>query len=204
MGDPKKFVNKFKTPVHPWQKQRLDEEKVLVKKYGLKNKKEIWKINSLLKKYKKLAKTQASRTGEQARVEKEQLVNKLKSYNLISTGNMDEVLGMKIEQLMDRRLQTVLVRLELARTAKQARQMIVHRHIKVNGKKITAPSYLVTMSEEGKIEFAQNSKFVDENHPERKKTEAEELKEQIAEIKSEQTAPIEEKIERDAVEKTEE
>ena len=52
MGDPKKQRKKYTTPRHPWQRDRLDEERQLLKDYGLKNKKELWKFESLLRKFK--------------------------------------------------------------------------------------------------------------------------------------------------------
>ena len=45
MGDPRKTRKKYDTPQHPWQKERMDQESVFLKEYGLKNKKEIWKMN---------------------------------------------------------------------------------------------------------------------------------------------------------------
>ncbi len=42
MGDPKFSRKKYETPNHPWQTARIKEEKDICKKYGLKNKTEIW------------------------------------------------------------------------------------------------------------------------------------------------------------------
>ena len=39
-------------PSHPWQKLRIEDEKVLKAEYGFKNKRELWKLNSKLQKYK--------------------------------------------------------------------------------------------------------------------------------------------------------
>ncbi|MDP7610203.1 MAG: 30S ribosomal protein S4, partial [Candidatus Woesearchaeota archaeon] len=44
MGDPKKQRKKYSKPSHPWQTERIEVEKVLMKEYGLKNKKEIWRV----------------------------------------------------------------------------------------------------------------------------------------------------------------
>ena len=68
---------------------------------------------------------------------------------------------------MERRLQTLLYRKHMARTIKQARQFIVHQQVAVGDKKITAPSYLVPLSQENSIQFAPGSAFIDTNHPER-------------------------------------
>jgi small subunit ribosomal protein S4 len=168
MGDPKKIRSKYQTPVHPWQKERLEQEKSLVQVYGLVNKTEVYKANSKLKKFKDIAKSIVTKQGAQAQVEKQQLFIKLKSLNLVKEESLDDVLGLRLEQLLERRLQTVIFKAGFARTIKQARQMITHRHVLVNGKMITSPSYLVTMDDESKISFYAGSGFSDENHPERK------------------------------------
>ena len=41
MGDPRKARKQYRTPSHPWQKVRLEDESKLAVEYGLKNKKEI-------------------------------------------------------------------------------------------------------------------------------------------------------------------
>ena len=166
MGDPRRQKNTYNTPVHPWQKDRLEEEKSLIKEYGLVNKSEVYKIGSKLKKFKDIAKSLVTKPSVQAAKEKEQLFSKLKSLNLIQEENLDEVLGLENKQLLDRRLQTVVYKKGLAKSMKQARQMIVHRHISVDGKMISSPSYLVRVSEENAVAYYAGSSFNDENHPE--------------------------------------
>lgn len=51
--------------------------------------------------------------------------------------------GENLLNLLERRLDNVIFRLKFASTRAQARQVIVHGHIKVNGKKVTSPSYLL-------------------------------------------------------------
>ncbi|MBU0665836.1 MAG: 30S ribosomal protein S4 [Nanoarchaeota archaeon] len=168
MGDPKKIRKKYETPSHPWQKARIDEEKVLSKEYGLKNKKEIWKIGSVLKNFKDQAKKLVAMIGRQAELEKEQLKNKVISLGLIESGaSLDKILGLTIKDVLDRRLQTVICKTGLARSVNQARQFIVHGHIKVDQKKITAPSYLIKVKEEGLISFVEKSSLANPEHPER-------------------------------------
>ncbi len=175
MGDPRKLKNKYRTPIHPWEKLRLDAERPLMKEYGLVNKKELWKVSSKLKNFKDTAKHLVASKTAQASAEKKQMVERMKSYGLISSEELDEILGLDVEQLLDRRLQTVVLKKGLARTIKQARQMITHRHIAVNGTKITAPGYLVKISEQESISFIPGSKFNNEAHPERALAEASEL-----------------------------
>jgi ribosomal protein S4 len=49
----------------------------------------------------------------------------------------------------------------------QARQFVVHGHILINGQKVDVPSYLLTVEEEGKIQFDPKSPLFDTDHPER-------------------------------------
>ncbi|MBC8494975.1 30S ribosomal protein S4 [archaeon] len=168
MGDPRKIRRKYDTPSHPWQKTRIEGEIILKREYGLKNKQEIWRLTSQLKAFKGQLKRLNALGGAQADKEKEQLRNKLLSLGLITkTDPLETVLGLETKDLMERRLQTVLCRKNLARTTTQARQFIVHRHITVAGKKVTVPSYLVKVDEEDSIAFVQSSSLADPMHPER-------------------------------------
>ncbi|HON72596.1 MAG TPA: 30S ribosomal protein S4 [bacterium] len=53
------------------------------------------------------------------------------------------VTGETLLQLLERRLDNVLYRLGFAASRSQARQLIAHGHVLVNGKKLDIPSYLV-------------------------------------------------------------
>ena len=55
--------------------------------------------------------------------------------------------GEELLCLLERRLDNVVYRLKLAATRTQARQIIVHGHIYVNGKKVHSPSYLVVLND---------------------------------------------------------
>jgi small subunit ribosomal protein S4 len=167
MGDPKKQSNKFQKPMHPWNKARLEQEKPLMQKYGLETKKELWKATSKLKTFKQNAKRLVALKGTQAELERTQMFEKLKAYGLVASGNLDDILGLQSEQILDRRLQTIVLKKGLARTIKQARQMITHRHVTVNGIKVTAPSYFVKIADEHTVSFYPSSKFFREDHPER-------------------------------------
>ncbi len=168
MGDPRKIRRKFDKPSHPWQASRIEEENALMKEYGFKTKSEIWKMRTMLKGFKDQVKSLSSRIDEQSRLEEKQLVDKLVSLGLIQFGDqMDKVLGLELQDIMARRLQTILVRKGLARTMSQSRQFITHGHILVNKKKITFPSYILTIKEEALIEFMPTSSLAVEDHPER-------------------------------------
>lgn len=152
MGDPIKHRKKYRTPIHPWQKARIEEERLLIKEYGLKNKKEIWKMVSIQKKFARQAKSLIASTTEQGQKEKQQLMQRLSSMNILpKNADLDDVLGLSTRDIMERRLQTLVYRKGFAKTVKQARQFIVHGHIQVGGKKVTSPSYMVRADEEDSI-----------------------------------------------------
>jgi small subunit ribosomal protein S4 len=168
MGDPKKIRKKYDTPSHPWIKSRIDEEREFKKEFGTRSKKEIWKAETLLKKFKSQAKKLIALSGPQAEIEKEHLFRRIKELGLAQGSiTFDVILGLTVSDVLARRLQSVLVAKELARTVKQARQFIVHGHVLVNGKKITAPSYLVSVAEESSLSLSVGSSLLSEDHPER-------------------------------------
>ena len=154
MGDPKKQRKKFSTPGHPWQKERIEAEKELLKQYGLRRKYEIWKMDSMLKKFLNRAKTIIGERSAQSEVEKKQLLERLYSLGLLKQGSkVEDVLNLTLKDVMERRLQTLVVRKQIARSMRQSRQVIVHEHVAVGERKITAPSYLVTVKEEPQIKL---------------------------------------------------
>lgn len=168
MGDPRKARKKYKTPSHPWQKARLDEESELVNEYGLKNKKEIWKMNSILANFTNQSKKLVAIQTKQADLEKINLIKKLKSYGLLEENQtFEDILNLTVKDIMEKRLETLVHRKGLAKTMKQSRQLITHSHIMVGNKTITAPSFLVTKPLENSISFCEESPLANPDHAER-------------------------------------
>ncbi|MCK4669576.1 MAG: 30S ribosomal protein S4 [Nanoarchaeota archaeon] len=179
MGDPKKHRKKYNTPMHPWQKARIDEERVIRKQFGTRNKKEIWKMSSKLRRFQDLAKKAISGKTKQAEIEMNQLIEKVKKYGLISeTEGIDAILDLQLPDIMKRRLQSIVIKKGLANTMLQARQFIVHEHIMIGNKTVNAPSYLVSLDKEGSVNFVNGSPLSDPEHPEREKTKKEEKADQ--------------------------
>lgn len=202
MGDPRKTRKKYSKPRHPWQKIRIEKDKLISKKYGLKNKQEIWKAASELKRYTAQAKRLIGLKNEQSDKEKKQLLQRLHKYGLANPDSkVEEVLNLTIDHILDRRLQTVVYKRGLARSAKQARQFIVHGHVALGGKRISVPSYMVTNSDVDSISIDPLSSLAKEDHPERvplkkekKKDDVEidvEMKVKQAELKVEEEKSIE-------------
>jgi len=168
MGDTKKQRRKYSRPKKRWEKERIEDEKVLLEDYGLKNKKEIWKMESILKNFARQAKKLIASQTNQAAIEKIQLFKKLSLYGLVAeTAKLEDVLAITLKDILERRLQTLVYRKNLARSIKQSRQFIVHKHIMVGDSEITAPSYLVLKQEEPLINFVASSSLFSQEHPER-------------------------------------
>jgi len=146
MGDPRKKHKKFSRPRRAYDKIRIEDENVLAAKYGLKNKREIWKADEAVK----IIRGNAKKLITAGEKEKEAFLARLqkKGYNVKTIG---EVLALNKEDLLKRRLQTILVDKQLARSSKEARQLIVHKHVSVSGNKVNIPSYTVNIEEENEI-----------------------------------------------------
>ncbi|MBI2147747.1 30S ribosomal protein S4 [Candidatus Woesearchaeota archaeon] len=182
MGDPRKTRRKYKTPTHMWQKARIDEEKALLKEYGLKNKKELWKMRSIQRFYKLQAKKLIAAHGEQADKEKALLLTKLQKYGFSQAGaTLSSVLGLTLRDILERRLQTQLYKRNMARSMKQARQFIIHQHVTLNGEKLNMPSFLVPIGDHIEIGFSPASTLADLEHPERVIRSASEARKEKAE-----------------------
>ncbi|MDO8661186.1 MAG: 30S ribosomal protein S4 [Candidatus Woesearchaeota archaeon] len=168
MGDPRKIRRKFSRPLQPWRTDRITSENKLVKEYGLKNKSEIWKAQSMLAAFTNKAKNLVAATGKQADTERVQLMTRLARIGLVQLGGgLDDVLGLNLQNVLNRRLQTIVLKKGLAKTPTQARQFIIHEHITIGNKKITAPGYIVNVSEEPHLAFVGTSVLIRPDHPAR-------------------------------------
>lgn len=170
MGDPKFPRRTYDTPSHPWQGERIKEEAILVKQYGLKSKKELWKAKTIVRDMRKQSRDLQARirTGEgQAMIETENLLRKCAKIGLLPVEGtkLDDVLGLSDLALLDRRLQTMVFQKGLASTVGQARQFIVHGHVCIDDQKVTIPGYIVTREDEDKIVMNPLSPIADEMHP---------------------------------------
>lgn len=166
MGDPKRQRKKYKTPRHPWQVDVLAEELKLIGLYGLRNKRELWRAKTMLSKYRHLARNLLGKPLEERVKLESELVSKLYRLGLVEKeASCLDVLDLKVEDILERRLQTIVYRLGLAKTPTQARQLITHGHISIGGRRMTSPGYLVQRGEESQISYSLDSPLNDSNHP---------------------------------------
>jgi small subunit ribosomal protein S4 len=163
-GENTKF---YETPNHPFQAERISEEHGLLDRYGLTNKEELWRAQSELRGYRREARRLLGRVAED-HGETREFVARLKRIGVLDEADeLDDVLSLDVTDLLERRLQTVAYRKGLANTPNQARQFVVHGHVTVDGRRVTAPSYKVEVGEEALVEFDDTSPLSDELHPER-------------------------------------
>ncbi|MFB6095400.1 MAG: 30S ribosomal protein S4 [Halodesulfurarchaeum sp.] len=161
-GENTKF---YETPNHPYQGERIAEEADLLGRYGLKNKEELWRAQSELRTFRREARRLLGRAGEG---ESDEFIARLKRIGILGQEDgLDDVLSLDVTDLLERRLQTVAYRKGLANSVDQARQFVVHGHIEVGDRRVTAPGYKVEVDEEDRLSFDERSPLADELHPER-------------------------------------
>lgn len=169
MGDQKFPRKQYSTPRHPWEKDRIDAEREVVRDYGLKNKHELWRAQSLLESFRAQARDLQAKLRNQdpqANRQFRNMIARLNRYNILGMeATLDDVLSLRIENILDRRLQTLVFRKNLARTQKQARQLITHGHISMDGRRVDLPGILVEGITEDSIVYQENSPLQDELHP---------------------------------------
>jgi len=170
MGDPKFPRRSYNTPSHPWQGERIKAEQEIVREYGLKNKTEVWKAQTTLRNFRRQSRELQARVRsgeEQAKLEAENLLAKCARIGVLPVdgATLNDILALTDIKILERRLQTIVYRKGLTNSMKQARQLIVHGHIYMNGHRVTVPGYIVTRLEESSIEYNPSSAFTDDMHP---------------------------------------
>jgi len=136
----------YSKPKRPFDKERILEEEKIVKEFGLKNKKEIWKAEAKIKLIREKAKKLISANPD----EQKALFNRLRKMGF-EVNSVADILSLNKKDYLKRRLQTVLVAKKMATTTKSARQLITHKKVLINGKAIDSPSYIVPVELENKI-----------------------------------------------------
>jgi len=166
MGDPKKQRKKYATPRFPWRSDTIKEELKLLGQYGLRNKHELWLHETTLSKFRGIARSLIGKSPEERKKMEEELLARLKKMGLLpETAVLDDVLDLTTEDILERRLQTIVFRKGLAKTAYQARQLITHGHVAIGSRRVTVPNYIVTREEESSIAYAPKSPLANVSHP---------------------------------------
>jgi len=148
MGDIKRKRKQYVRPRKLYDTKRIQDENAILEKYGLKNKREVWKAETTVSKMRKRAKLLISASEK----EREAFFGKLKNMGL-GINNIEDVLALTKEAWLERRLQTFVFRKGLAKTPKHARQLVTHKNILVDNKMVNSPSFVVAKNLENKIKL---------------------------------------------------
>ena len=160
MGDPKYPRKAWRKPKRPLNYDLKMAELKTLGTFGLRTKKELWKAHTKLSSVRHQARSLLA-LQQDIREEKEPILMKsLTKIGLVSSdATLDDVLNLEVEDLLTRRLQTLVHKKFGFLTPYQARQAVVHGHIMIGDRVINIPSYTVTTTEEEKIQFTPESKF---------------------------------------------
>lgn len=171
----RKLTPKFGKPHKPWDRARMENERRVAGAFGLRRKQEIWKAESILRTFRRTARELEAKKDK---AKEEMFLNRLRKFGLVSPGaRLDDVLALGINDILNRRLQTIVHRKGLASTLKQSRQYIVHGHIALDGRKAKWPSIIVDVEKEKAIGFREGSAIKPEKIARSKETVAKEKSE---------------------------
>jgi len=160
VGDPRRLRKKWKGPRHPWRKEVLAEEIRILGEYGLRNKRELWRAKTMLRKFRARARAILALPPDRKAAEEKMLIGKLAKLGLLDeTASLDDVLRLTVEDILERRLQTIVYKKGLAKTIYHARQLITHRHIVVGDRIVTSPGRIITRDEEALVDYAPRSPY---------------------------------------------
>ena len=160
MGDIKNFRRVWKKPKRPLNFDlKMDELKILGT-FGLKTKRELWKARTELSRVRNQARTLLA-LRQDVREQKEPiLMNSLSKVGYVqSDATLDDVLNLEINDLLARRLQTIVQKKFYFKTPYQARQAVSHGHVLIGDQIVNIPSYLVNVDEEDKVKLTSESVF---------------------------------------------
>jgi len=141
----------------------LDQELQLAGKYGLRNKCEIWRVTYTLARIRKAARELLTLEEKNPKrlFEGNALIRRLIRVGVLdkSKNKLDYVLGLKVEDFLERRLQTQVFKLGLAKSIHHARVLIRQRHIRVGKHIVDIPSFIVRLDSQKLIDFALTSPY---------------------------------------------
>ena len=163
---PKKYTNyrkTSKTPRKPFDRDRLINELRVLGTYGLRCKREMWRVQLTLAKLRKAARELMTLNESDPRraFEGDALIKRIVKLGLLKENEqkLDYVLGLTLNQFLERRLQTLVAQRKLANSIHHARVLIRQRHIAVGKQLVNIPSFMVRVSSEQHIQIAPSSVF---------------------------------------------
>ena len=188
MGAPKRNRKKYDKPKDMWNLARISADNALLEEYGLKNMRELWKVQTELSTLRRNVRSLLSGTSMQGTAVQERMVGRLARYGITSNqSTLDNLLDLNENAFLSRRLQSLVFKKGLAKTIKQSRQLIVHGYISINGKRVNKPGYRVSVGEEPHIGYYKRIDLdgVKANADEKASESREEAAAKVAEVKAE-------------------
>ena len=188
MGDPKYPRKAWRKPKRPLNYELKMEELQTLGTFGLRTKRELWKAHTELSRVRHQARSLLA-LRQEVREEKEPILMKsLVRIGLVSNdATLDDVLNLNVDDLLSRRLQTIVTKKLGFKTPYQARQAVIHGHIMIGERKIDIPSYTVTVEEENKVHFTAESKIPEILEKTKSELEATEVATEATEVATEAT-----------------
>ncbi|OQD76848.1 hypothetical protein PENDEC_c003G06187 [Penicillium decumbens] len=160
---PRVYSKTYKVPRRPFESARLDSELKVVGEYGLRNKREVWRVQLTLSKIRRAARELLTLDEKDPKrlFEGNALIRRLVRIGVLDESRMklDYVLALKVEDFLERRLQTCVYKLGLAKSIHHARVLIKQRHIRVGKQIVNVPSYMVRLDSQKHIDFSLTSPF---------------------------------------------
>nr|OQO32388.1 40S ribosomal protein S9 [Rachicladosporium sp. CCFEE 5018] len=151
----------YKVPRRPFESARLDSELKTVGEYGLRNKREVWRVMLTLSKIRRAARQLLTMDEKDPKrlFEGNALIRRLVRVGVLDETRMklDYVLALKVEDFLERRLQTCVYKLGLAKSIHHARVLIRQRHIRLQI--VNVPSFVVRLDSQKHIDFSLTSPF---------------------------------------------
>ncbi len=145
----RRISKRFKKPRMSWDSDEISERKDIMKDYGLRRRKEILIAQEILRNYRRRAR---ELIAEQDEREVKVLLDKLVKLGLLEKGQgLDDILALTVNDILERRLQTLVWKKGMASTAMRSRQFITHGHVTISSNKVKSPAYMVTVEEESGI-----------------------------------------------------
>jgi small subunit ribosomal protein S4 len=152
LGDPHKPKKTYHRPRRIWTIDQLNAELYILGTYGLRNKRELWKAQSEIARIRNQARALLAIPTEVRRDKELRLLGFLNRLGLVNeSATLDDVLNLKIEDILERRLQTIVMRKIMSKSAIEARQIVSHRHVSVGSRTVNLPGYIVRKDEEQNI-----------------------------------------------------
>jgi small subunit ribosomal protein S4 len=152
MGDPRKSKKTYRRPRRIWTTDQLNAELYVTGSYGLRNKRELWKVQSEVARFRNQARALLALPTEVRHGKETLLLNFLNRLGLVNeSATLDDVLNLKIEDILERRLQTIVMKKAGTKSPHQARQNVVHGHVSIGNRIVNIPGYLVKREEESQI-----------------------------------------------------